>query len=384
MKKRLVPNLVFTSFAFIAINVYFLLYFSGNKGVLFIDAYPELSVSMFLLVINTAMLVCSLAGSNFYYLQAKMEHNRTSVFIQAVALTLVSTLIYATANLAGFYLFFLIETSVSSPMNLAYQLMDEVVFGFSITFYAFISLLILITANLHERVGSMARLIYYMFGNRLSPRLTYRGFLFIDLNNSTQLAEQLGDEKYARLLHDCFRRLEILLQGSRFRIYQYIGDEAVISWGIQGASVSDEAICLFLDFKRELEEHSSYFQETYGIIPNFKCAIHSGEVVESEIGKAFQQLVYQGDVLNTTARILGQCHQFDADLLVSAHVMHTLPRRDQFIYDSLGSVPLKGKQERVYIYRIHSQLDKNQSIFFLNQKVTNSHFSLFKSIHHEN
>jgi adenylate cyclase len=41
-------------------------------------------------------------------------------------------------------------------------------------------------------------------------------------------------------------------------------------------------------------------------VPEFKGALHGGNVVVSEVGKYKSEIAYHGDVLNTTSRMLGQ------------------------------------------------------------------------------
>lgn len=53
--------------------------------------------------------------------------------------------------------------------------------------------------------------------------------MFIELQNSTTIAEKIKYLEYSRLLQNCFQDFSIV---DRFRadIYQYVGDEVVVSW----------------------------------------------------------------------------------------------------------------------------------------------------------
>lgn len=57
-----------------------------------------------------------------------------------------------------------------------------------------------------------------------------RTFMFLDLNNSTGIAERLGHVKYSRFLQKCFDDLNQVLQKYDAQIYQYVDDEVVLTW----------------------------------------------------------------------------------------------------------------------------------------------------------
>ncbi|MGC3943099.1 MAG: hypothetical protein QM762_00945 [Chryseolinea sp.] len=58
-------------------------------------------------------------------------------------------------------------------------------------------------------------------------------FMFLDLNDSTTLAERLGDEKYHSLLRDFFADISDDIVNNGGKIYQYVGDEVVVQWDYQ-------------------------------------------------------------------------------------------------------------------------------------------------------
>ena len=52
----------------------------------------------------------------------------------------------------------------------------------------------------------------------------------MDLKSSTTYAEKLGHIKYSQLLQDFFSDLTDVVSQFNVQVYQYVGDEAVISW----------------------------------------------------------------------------------------------------------------------------------------------------------
>ncbi len=55
-----------------------------------------------------------------------------------------------------------------------------------------------------------------------------------------------------------------------------------------------------------------------------KAGITSGEVTATEIGVIKRSIAYHGDVLNTAARIQGECSKLNKELLISEEFLQML------------------------------------------------------------
>jgi adenylate cyclase len=53
--------------------------------------------------------------------------------------------------------------------------------------------------------------------------------------------------------------------------------------------------------------------EKYGELPHFRAAIHEGTVTATVIKSMKKCIVYHGDVLNTCARIMSLCSQYNVE-----------------------------------------------------------------------
>src|SRR5205085_6118954 len=67
-------------------------------------------------------------------------------------------------------------------------------------------------------------------GKYHNPKIENRIFIFLDINESTTIAEDLGHEKYFRMLRDFFNDITIPVLANDGHIYQYVGDEVLVSW----------------------------------------------------------------------------------------------------------------------------------------------------------
>lgn len=179
-----------------------------------------------------------------------------------------------------------------------------------------------------------------------------RAFLFLDLKSSTTIAEQLGHEKYSFFIQDCFKDLHPAVVKHQAMVYQYVGDEAILTW--ESSKALDNANCIraFFAFEKQLQSRKAYYMSRYGLIPHFKAGLNLGPVMTAEVGVVKREIAYHSDVLNTAARIQGQCNEKNARLLVAESVVSHLGADHGFIIEEKGDVLLRGKGQNVNIFEI--------------------------------
>lgn len=194
-----------------------------------------------------------------------------------------------------------------------------------------------------------------IIGRYKNPREVDKIFMFLDLKSSTTHAEQLGHLKYSQLIQDCFFYLNKIINKYDADIYQYVGDEAVISWSPKRGIRNLNCIQLFFDFERKLKRHSKYYHKKYGIQPEFKAGLHSGKIIIAEVGTIKKELAYHGDVINSTSRIQQKCNDYNESLLISDDLLKQLNLTSNFEATSLGNELLEGKSEELKIFAIHKK-----------------------------
>ena len=69
-----------------------------------------------------------------------------------------------------------------------------------------------------------------VFGRYHRSRTEERFFLFVDIAGSTPLAERIGPDAVHRFLGEVFRLASDPIDDHRGDVYQYVGDEVVITW----------------------------------------------------------------------------------------------------------------------------------------------------------
>ncbi|GAB5398857.1 MAG: hypothetical protein Aureis2KO_04420 [Aureisphaera sp.] len=189
-----------------------------------------------------------------------------------------------------------------------------------------------------------------LIGKFYEPHEEKRIFMFLDLKDSTKLAEQLGHIKYSRLVQDCFNDLGVVIENEA-EIYQYVGDEAVLTWNLKTGLRKANCIHAFYNFKKRLQKKEAYYLKKYNCMPFFKAGLNGGVVIATEVGKYKKEIAYHGDTINTASRIQNKCNEYGQELLISENLKDALSY-SAFQFELLGNIPLKGKQDEVGIYAV--------------------------------
>ncbi|GAA3604507.1 hypothetical protein GCM10022396_22180 [Flavivirga amylovorans] len=191
-----------------------------------------------------------------------------------------------------------------------------------------------------------------LIGKYKYPKEEQRIFMFVDLKSSTSIAEHLGHLKYSQLIQDCFYDLNELVDKYQAEIYQYVGDEAVISWNFQNGLNNRNCIELFFAFQKKLDDKHNFYMNKFGVTPQFKAGVHGGKIMVAEVGVIKKELAYHGDVVNTTSRIQGACNLYKVPLLISEMLLETMREQHSIVSHFFGDVKLKGKLKEIKIHGI--------------------------------
>ena len=219
-------------------------------------------------------------------------------------------------------------------------------------FFGFlVALLINFTFQISRKLGPGV-LTSWITGKYYTPREEPFVFMFLDMKDSTTLAEQLGALKFSALVRDFFYDMTGPLMDSHGRVSHYIGDEAVIYWKPDDAFKEKGPLAFFKWFEDEIASRANYYQSTYGLVPSFKAGLHMGPVVATEVGEVKSEVVFHGDVLNTAARIQSMCNELGHTLLSSRDLAAKLVLPHGAVMSALGPVHLKGKAEEIELVAI--------------------------------
>ena len=215
-----------------------------------------------------------------------------------------------------------------------------------IIFIAGIIIALFQVRRLHRR----GDLIKYIIGKYHRPEEIDKIFLFIDLNSSTSIAEKLGNIRYSEFLIDYFDDMTDAILMSKAEIYQYVGDEIILTWTFADGIKDAKCVHSFFDIRNTIEMNKEKYLKKFGVYPQFKAALHAGRVSVTWIGTIKKEVVYHGDVLNTTSRIQDECNKYGQYFLISDYMLENLMLPEYLKSEFVGELQLKGKQEKVKIF----------------------------------
>lgn len=218
--------------------------------------------------------------------------------------------------------------------------------------WANIVLLTQLGLQINDKFGQ-GMLSSFISGKYHRSRKEERIFMFVDLIGSTTIAEQLGNDMYYKLLKDFFADITDSIIYNGGNIYQYVGDEVVISWKCGEKTIRDEFLNCYFDMRKQIDAKREKYESNYGLVPDFKAAVHFGAVTVGEIGIIKRELTFSGDVLNTASRMLGYCKEYEKNILISEKLKDYLASTNgQFDFSRMGEQLLRGKSEKTGIYTV--------------------------------
>lgn len=216
----------------------------------------------------------------------------------------------------------------------------------ALPFFVVFAVALTFVLQMNRMVGTNV-LGYFLAGTYHRPVEERRIFMFLDMVGSTQLAERLGSARYYDLLRRFVDDLSEPIVATGGEIYQYAGDEVVITWredrGLEDAGC---VRCFFLIEERVARAGADYVRE-FGAVPRFRAGLHGGLVTAGELGDLKQQIVFVGDILNTAARLEEQAKRDGVALLVSSDVLDRITLPPAMRVGERQELELRGRTARI-------------------------------------
>ncbi len=194
----------------------------------------------------------------------------------------------------------------------------------------------------------------WVFGMMNKPREEERIFMFIDMKSSTTIAEQLEHKKFSHLVQDVFNDLAVV-DNYNGEIYQYLGDGAIVSWSLKKGLKRNNFIHAYYAFINTINKRQRYYKRRYDMVPKFKTGAHSGKVMVLQVGQIRRDISYNGDTINTAARIESMCNEYKQNFLISGNLFQLIKDPKEFNFKEVGNIKLKGKRKAIDIYHVRQK-----------------------------
>ncbi|WP_372678940.1 adenylate/guanylate cyclase domain-containing protein [Desulfosarcina sp.] len=241
-----------------------------------------------------------------------------------------------------------VSGKVDDPMTTRAFTPISLAFSFGFTF------IIIFILQISRLIGS-GTLKNLVAGRYHRPRMEDRFFLFVDLVGSTPIAETIGPLGIHRFLNRVFTLFADPVADHDGEIYQYVGDQIVITWLDAAGRQEARPLACFFAIRSALADAAKAFEERFGVAPAVRGALHAGPVVAGEVGVHRRSIVFHGDVMNVCARLEQATRDMGCSFLASNDAIRRLEGKSSYSIRDRGSHTLRGRQSPMQVFEVSTR-----------------------------
>jgi adenylate cyclase len=313
---------------------------------------PEVNTVRAVLLREVNVLLVSLIIGFFLVSLSRSFLRHSSLWLNLIVKTLI---LVAAAILMNFFIYVSYEVLIQkNSFNSVFDHFLENTFRPEwflpkMTEWIMLFILTLLGLEINEKYS---RGVFFdiMLGKYLQPKEQNRIIMFIDLRNSTPIAEKLGHKEYFEFIRDFIYCISAGVMEHDGRIYQYVGDE-IVAWWPSSRENAKKAVSSLISSRKVLNKNTEIFKRNYGLLPEYKAGIHTGSIMVGQVGIEKKELVMSGDTINTASRIRSACTDLNQKFLMSKEMNELLDMAD-WQSESLGVVDLKGKNHDLELFAL--------------------------------
>jgi adenylate cyclase len=231
------------------------------------------------------------------------------------------------------------------------QVVANMPLGLLVPLAFLVTALFILLHQLGQLVGDRA-LRDIVLGRYHRARAEDRFFLFADIVGSTRLAERLGPQAVSRFLDRVFQIASDPIDEHGGEVYQYVGDEMVITWTAAEGGRGGRALACYFAIERALAGAAHEFLRQFGVAPKLRGALHAGTVITGEVGGSRRAIVFHGDVMNTASRLENATRELERPFLVSEDALQRLDGASGYRMDDLGLQRVRGREAPIRVYSV--------------------------------
>jgi len=127
-----------------------------------------------------------------------------------------------------------------------------------------------------------------------------------------------------------------------------------LTWSFEDGLKNNNMINCYFIMKEIINELKDKYLKKFGFYPEFKAGIHGGEVIVTWVGEIRKEIVYIGDVVNTAARIQGECKRLSKDILISKDLLDNIEDLGTIKASFVEEIALRGKEKKVKLYSLEA------------------------------
>ena len=167
-------------------------------------------------------------------------------------------------------------------------------------------------------------LFHLTIGTYHRPVVEEKVLMFLDINDSTGLAAQLGALKTKSFVGKFLFDISAPITNNNGEIYLYKGDGLIALWrweeAVSGGKILQAIDAVFTAVERE----QTAYHEDFGVVPAFRIGVHGGEVVVSEQGDTKRAIGIYGNTINIAQRMEEAAKAHGVACVISGDVVGVL------------------------------------------------------------
>ena len=175
-------------------------------------------------------------------------------------------------------------------------------------------------------------LVHLIVGKYHRPRQETRVFLLIDLRESTQIAERLGNLRYHNFLKRFIADVTASVWRYRGEVHRYVGDQVILTWSAEEGLRDARCVEVVFAIADRLEAARPVYEADFRTAPSFWAGLHVGPVVTGEIGTIKHEIA-------------------------SAEVIAAVDLPSELTSKSIGAIKLRGVEDSVELFAIARATD---------------------------
>ncbi len=182
--------------------------------------------------------------------------------------------------------------------------------------------------------------------------------MFADIRQFTTMSDKLGPVKSVEILNAYFGLMAQQIKNYHGSINKLLGDGILALFGAPVSHIDNQlnAVSCALAMVNALKELNEKYRDMVGHEITIGIGINTGEVIVGNVGTS-EHVEYSviGDTVNSASRIEELTHELPNGILISESTYKAT--KEEIIVEELGPQEIRGKQEKMSLYKVLGKKD---------------------------
>lgn len=331
--------------------IFFALFFSTFYTIIvdgFDDLFPFINTSIIGLIIGVSAAVFEL--EIFKNIKRRFKFYQFLIIRSVFYLLLVTFVIFFELSVARVFKYGLSYGEVLRSEEFHKYLFNEDFF-YAI-FYTFLLIIAFnFTRQMVKKLGQGV-FINFITGKYVNPAIENKIIMFINIRDNDHIIKKLGRLRFHSFLNEFIVDITESIISYKGKIYEYVDDQVIVIWNPKDGLNNANCIRAFFEAKYHLHEQKEKYFRKFGIFPKINVVLHRGDLVHGELGYAKSNIVYSGDAMNTTSRVLEACNEQEREILLTGELMKSIKLPMLYQSQYCGAYLPRGKRDKLDIYTV--------------------------------